>query len=78
MRICKTGSLQHDEMGSLFNLALTDWWETRGLFSLAGMRPIHVAAFVEGLQRTHSKPTVKQHLAALRMLFDWHVVDPCT
>jgi hypothetical protein len=22
----------------------------------------------------HSKPTVKQHLAALRMLFDWLVV----
>ena len=24
--------------------------------------------------RRHSKPTVKQHLAALRMLFDWLVV----
>src|SRR5215831_5047210 len=40
---------------------------------------MHVAAFVEDLQGTHSKPTVKQHLAALRMLFDWlvvgHVID---
>jgi integrase/recombinase XerD len=33
-----------------------------------------VAAFVEQLERTHSKPTVTQHLAALHMLFDWLVV----
>jgi len=37
-------------------------------------KPINVAAYVEGLQSTHSKPTVKHHLAALRMLFDWLVV----
>jgi hypothetical protein len=35
----------------------------------AKIKPIHVAAYVEELQRTHSKPTVRQHLAALRMLF---------
>jgi site-specific recombinase XerD len=39
----------------------------------------HVAAFVKGLQRELSPPTVKQHLSALRMLFDWlvtgHVLD---
>jgi site-specific recombinase XerC len=34
---------------------------------------MHVAAYVEQLGRTHSKPTVKQHLAAIRMLFDWLV-----
>lgn len=33
-----------------------------------------VAAYVEDLGRTQSKPTVKQHLAAIRMLFDWLVV----
>lgn len=32
-----------------------------------------VAAYIETLTGTHSKPTVKQHLAALRMLFDWLV-----
>lgn len=37
-------------------------------------KPLHVAAYIEDLQRTHSKPTVKQHLAALLMLFDWLVV----
>jgi integrase len=50
------------------------WCEGRGIFDLAKVRPIDVAAFVEELQGTHSKPTVKQHLAALRMLFDWLVV----
>ena len=48
----------------------SDWCEGRGLFDLTRVRPIDVAAFIEELQRTHSKPTVKQHLAALRMLFD--------
>jgi site-specific recombinase XerD len=38
------------------------------------IQPIHVAAYVEQLQKQHSKPTVKQHLAALRMLFDWLVL----
>jgi integrase/recombinase XerD len=52
----------------------SNWCEGRGLFNLTKIKPIHVAAYVEELQRTHSKPTVKQHLAALRMLFDWLVV----
>ncbi len=54
--------------------SFSDWCEGRGLFDLAKIKPIQVAAYVEELQRTHSKPTVKQHLAALRMLFDWLVV----
>jgi site-specific recombinase XerC len=33
-----------------------------------------VAAYIEELGRTHSKPTVKQHLAGIRMLFDWLVL----
>ena len=41
---------------------------------LAQVEPVHVAAFVEDQLREHSKPTVKQRLAALRMLFDWMVV----
>jgi len=52
----------------------SDWCEGRGLFDLGTVKPIHVAAFIEELQTTHSKTTVKQHLAALRMLFDWLVV----
>jgi site-specific recombinase XerD len=52
----------------------SDWCEGRGLFDLATVKPIHVAAFIEELQTTHSKPTVKQHLAALRGLFNWLVI----
>ena len=33
-----------------------------------------VAAYIEELTRARSPATVKQHLAALRMLFDWLVV----
>jgi len=48
------------------------WCESRHL-SLESIQPIHVAAYIEELGRTLSKPSVKQHLAAIRMLFDWLV-----
>src|SRR5271156_494851 len=55
------------------------WCEARGLDELCEVEPFHVATFVKELQREFSAPTVKQHLAALRMLFDWlvtgHVLD---
>jgi site-specific recombinase XerD len=55
------------------------WCNTHGLRDLVDVEPIHVAAFVKELQGEFSPPTVKQHLAALRMLFDWlvtgHVID---
>ena len=35
---------------------------------------MHVAAYIRALGRDFEKPTVKQHLAAIRMLFDWLVV----
>src|ERR1017187_907520 len=52
----------------------SDWCEGRGLTDLAVVKPLHVAAYIEGLAGKLAKPTVKQHLAALRMLFDWLVV----
>jgi site-specific recombinase XerD len=58
----------------------SDWCEGRGLLGLADVKPPHVAAYIEGLAVAKpegpglSKPTVKQHLAGLRMLFDWLVV----
>lgn len=48
------------------------WCEIQGT-TLRQVEPMLVAAYVEQLQQTKSKPTVKQHLAALRMLFDWLV-----
>ena len=50
------------------------WLEQHGIGELADIEPIHVAAYIEALQATAAKPTVKQHLAAIRMLFDWLVV----
>jgi site-specific recombinase XerD len=49
------------------------WCECRGLSSLSQVKPVTVAAYIELLQQTHSKPTVKQQLATIRMLFDWLV-----
>ena len=48
------------------------WCAARGL-GLTAVSPLHVAAYI----RTNpgSAPTVKQHLAALRMLGDWLVVS---
>lgn len=49
------------------------WCESRGLAELAQVQPIHVAAYIEGLEGKVAKTTVKQHLATIRMLFDWLV-----
>lgn len=49
------------------------WCEQRGLASLNDIEPLHIGAYVEALIRSHSAPTAKQRLAAIRMLFDWLV-----
>ncbi len=64
-----------------FRNALTflRWCEDRGIHDLKAIKPMMVAAFIEHLRPTHAKPSIKQHLATVRMLFDWlvtgHVVD---
>jgi integrase/recombinase XerD len=42
--------------------------------SLSRIGPVQVAAYVELLSRTMRPPSVKQQLAAIRMLFDWLVI----
>jgi integrase/recombinase XerD len=37
------------------------------------VQPVHVAGYTEELGKVRSAPTVKQHLACIRMLFDWLV-----
>ena len=49
-----------------------EWCECRGL-ALDQVEPMVVAAYVEQLTAALSPASVKQHLAALRMLFDWLV-----
>jgi site-specific recombinase XerD len=50
------------------------WVEQHRIGELADIEPVHVAAYIEVLQVTAAKPTVKLHLAAIRMLFDWLVI----
>jgi site-specific recombinase XerD len=49
------------------------WCEERGA-SLEKIEPLIVAAYIEKLTKERSAQTVKQHLAAIRMLFDWLVI----
>jgi integrase/recombinase XerD len=49
-------------------------WCDEYRLSLTQIRPVHVAAYVEGKQREFSAPSVKQHLAGLRVLFNWLVL----
>ncbi|MBX9787522.1 MAG: site-specific integrase [Pirellulales bacterium] len=51
-----------------------DWSESRGVRQLCEIQPIVVAGYIEDLLTAYAAPTVKQHLAAIRMLFDWLVV----
>jgi integrase/recombinase XerD len=48
------------------------WCEGKG-FRLEELTPVHVAGYVELLGQELAKPSVKQHLAAIRMLFDYLV-----
>ena len=50
------------------------WCEFNGLTDLQDIEPVHVAAYIETLQLRLAAPSVKQHLAAIRMLFDWLVI----
>jgi len=49
------------------------WVEAKRI-RLEQIRPLHVAAYIEALTKEVSAPTVKQNLAAIRMLFDYLVV----
>jgi site-specific recombinase XerD len=50
-----------------------DWCEANAL-SLNTLETIAIAGYVEKMMEAKAAPTVKQHLAAIRMLMDWLVV----
>jgi site-specific recombinase XerC len=50
-----------------------DWCAGAGVASITAVQPLHVAAWIELQTQTLSAPSVKQHLAAIRHLFDWLV-----
>src|SRR5947209_2073083 len=47
------------------------WCDQHQLGQIEDIEPLHVAAYIEAMQGGFEKPSVKQHLAAIRMLFDW-------
>jgi len=50
------------------------WGEETKSHERRDMEPVHVAVYMETIQKRLAAPSVKQHLAAIRMLFDWLVV----
>lgn len=50
------------------------WCENHRLNSLQNIEPLHIAAYVESLCNRMAAPSVKVHLAGIRMLFDWLVL----
>ena len=52
------------------------WCERDRIDELAGIEPLRVAAYIEALENNFEKPTVKQHLAAIRMLLSPRLTLP--
>lgn len=50
------------------------WCQSHRVRDLQGIRPLHVAAYLKAMEETRATSSVKQSLAAIRMLFDWLVV----
>jgi len=61
------------------------WLEQHGIGGLIDIEPFRVAAYIKALnasdagnpavkERAAASPTVNQHLAAIRMMFDWLIV----
>jgi site-specific recombinase XerD len=50
------------------------WCSAQQFYDIVDIEPLHVAAYIEQLTGRLAKPSTKQHLAAIRMLFDWLVV----
>ena len=50
-----------------------NWCDERGL-ELYQISPVAVAIYIDEMQDVYRAPTIKQHLAAIRRLFNWLVV----
>src|SRR5271168_3486953 len=71
------GSIANDNTRAAYQRACQNffaWCDANGLDELAAIEPIHVGAYVKSMAGKFEKPTVKQHLAAICMLFDYLIV----
>ena len=70
-----TAQIRNPHTRAAYAVAVTrffTWCDARGL-ALAQISPIAVATYIEEMQSMYRAPTIKQHLAAIRRLFDWLV-----
>ncbi len=70
-----TANIRNQNTRKAYFIAVSQFskWCEKKRLKLQDIQPVHVAAYIEQLMQHASKPTVKQHLAAIRMLFDWLV-----
>jgi site-specific recombinase XerD len=71
-----TAQIRNPNTRRAYHVAISQfflWCHSQNL-QLQQIHSIHVATYVEQLQQHVSAPTVKQHMAAIRKLFDWLVV----
>ena len=68
-----TATIRNTNTRQAYARAIGDFfaWCERHRLTLTAIEPVHVAAYIETLTKARSAPTVKQHLAAIRMCFDW-------
>lgn len=71
-----TANIRNPNTRRAYGRAVVDFcdWCDRCEIAFPQIEPILVAAYVETISQRLSSPSVKQHLAAIRMLFDWLVV----
>ena len=70
-----TAQIRNPQTRAAYAAAVTRffaWCDAREL-ALAQISPIAVATYIEDIQGRYRAPTIKQHLAAIRRLFDWLV-----
>ena len=71
-----TAQLQNANTRAAYGAAVTrffTWCDEQGL-EINQISPVAVATYIETMQGVYRAPTVKQHLAAIRRLFDWLVI----
>src|SRR3954447_15194336 len=70
-----TANIRNRNTRRAYFVAVTQFskWCDQKKLRLEDIQPIDVAAYIEQLGAVMAKPSVKQQLAAIRMLFDWLV-----
>lgn len=71
-----TASIRNKNTREAYHRAVLKFflWVEQNRLPLEHIRPFHVAAYIESLSKEFAPPTVKQHLAAIRTLFDFLIV----